>query len=156
METSKQSLEYFDQESGEKFVPYCIEPSVGVERMMLALMAEAYEEEQLEKDTRVVLHLHPFLAPFKACVMPLSKKLAEPAAALYQDLCKGMNCEYDEAGSIGKRYRRQDAIGTPFCITYDFESADDGCVTVRHRDSMEQVRVRIDELESYITSRIGL
>ena len=120
------------------------------------LMAEAYEEEQLEKDTRVVLHLHPFLAPFKACVMPLSKKLAEPAAALYQDLCKVMNCEYDEAGSIGKRYRRQDAIGTPFCITYDFESADDGCVTVRHRDSMEQVRVRIDELESYITSRIGL
>ena len=154
METSKQSLEYFDQESGEKFVPYCIEPSVGVERMMLALMAEAYEEQQLEKDTRVVLHLHPFLAPFKACVMPLSKKLSEGAGELYRTLSKTMNCEYDEAGSIGKRYRRQDAIGTPFCVTYDFESAEDGCVTVRHRDSMEQVRVRMDELESYIASRI--
>ena len=154
METSKQSLEYFDQESGEKFVPYCIEPSVGVERMMLALMAEAYEEQQLEKDTRVVLHLHPFLAPFKVCVMPLSKKLSEGAGELYRTLSKTMNCEYDEAGSIGKRYRRQDAIGTPFCVTYDFESAEDGCVTVRHRDSMEQVRVRMDELESYIASRI--
>ena len=154
METSKQSLEYFDQESGEKFVPYCIEPSVGVERMMLALMAEAYEEQQLEKDTRVVLHLHPFLAPFKACVMPLSKKLSEGAGELYRTLSKTMNCEYDEAGSIGKRYRRQDAIGTPFCVTYDFESAEDGCVTVRHRDSMEQVCVRMDELESYIASRI--
>ena len=153
-EHSGKSLEYFDQESGEKFVPYCIEPSVGVERMMLALMAEAYEEQQLEKDTRVVLHLHPFLAPFKACVMPLSKKLSEGAGELYRTLSKTMNCEYDEAGSIGKRYRRQDAIGTPFCVTYDFESAEDGCVTVRHRDSMEQVRVRMDELESYIASRI--
>lgn len=154
MNTSKQSLEYFDQESGEKFVPYCIEPSVGVERMMLALMFEAYEEEQLEKDTRVVLHLHPYLAPIKACVLPLSKKLREEAMDIYHQLSKIVNCEYDEAGSIGKRYRRQDAIGTPFCVTVDFESAQDGCVTIRHRDSMEQVRMPIASLNAYIAEQI--
>ena len=155
MNTSKQSLEYFDQESGEKFVPYCIEPSVGVERMMLALMYEAYEEQQLEKDTRIVLHLHPYLAPIKACVLPLSKKLSEEAMEVYRRLSKFANCEYDEAGSIGKRYRRQDAIGTPFCVTVDFETQQDRCVTIRHRDSMEQVRIPLDQLEEYITSRIG-
>ncbi len=155
MNTSKQSLEYFDQENNEKFVPYCIEPSVGVERMMLALMFEAYEEEKLEKDTRVVLHLHPYLAPIKACVLPLSKKLSEPAMEVFTRLAKIANCEYDEAGSIGKRYRRQDAIGTPFCVTVDFETENDQCVTVRHRDSMEQVRVPLAELEEYIASRIS-
>ncbi len=155
MNTSKQSLEYFDQESGEKFIPYCIEPSVGVERMMLALMFDAYEEQQLEKDTRIVLHLHPFLAPIKACVLPLSKKLSEPAMEIYRTLSKITNCEYDDAGSIGKRYRRQDAIGTPFCVTVDFETANDHCVTIRHRDSMEQIRISLDELEEYISTRIG-
>ena len=155
MNTSKQSLEYFDQENNEKFVPYCIEPSVGVERMMLALMFEAYEEEKLEKDTRVVLHLHPYIAPIKACVLPLSKKLSEPAMEVFTRLAKIANCEYDEAGSIGKRYRRQDAIGTPFCVTVDFETENDQCVTVRHRDSMEQVRVPLAELEEYIASRIS-
>ena len=154
MNTSKQSLEYFDQENNEKFVPYCIEPSVGVERMMLALMFEAYEEQQLEKDTRIVLHLHPYLAPIKACVLPLSKKLSEPAMEVYRKLSTIANCEYDDAGSIGKRYRRQDAIGTPFCVTVDFETENDHCVTVRHRDSMEQVRISLDELEEYISLRI--
>ena len=154
MSTSKQSLEYFDQESGEKFIPYCIEPSVGVERMMLALMYEAYEEQQLEKDTRIVLHLHPYLAPIKACVLPLSKKLGDQAMEIYHSLSKIANCEYDDAGSIGKRYRRQDAIGTPFCITVDFETQNDQCVTVRHRDSMEQERIPLNELEEYISLRI--
>ena len=154
MNTSKQSLEYFDQENNEKFVPYCIEPSVGVERMMLALMFEAYEEQQLEKDTRIVLHLHPYLAPIKVCVLPLSKKLSEPAMEVYRKLSTIANCEYDDAGSIGKRYRRQDAIGTPFCVTVDFETENDHCVTVRHRDSMEQVRISLDELEEYISLRI--
>ena len=154
MNTSKQSLEYFDQESGEKFIPYCIEPSVGVERMMLALMYEAYEEQQLEKDTRIVLHLHPYLAPIKACVLALSKKLGDQAMEIYHSLSKIANCEYDDAGSIGKRYRRQDAIGTPFCVTVDFETQNDQCVTVRHRDSMEQERIPLNELEEYISLRI--
>ena len=118
--------------------------------MMLALMAEAYEEQQLEKDTRVVLHLHPFLAPFKACVMPLSKKLSEGAGELYRTLSKTMNCEYDEAGSIGKRYRRQDAIGTPFCVTVDGQTLEDNTVTVRHRDTMQQERVAIDKLPALV------
>ena len=163
MNTSKQSLEYFDQESGEKFVPYCIEPSVGVERMMLALMYEAYEEQQLEKDTRIVLHLHPYLAPIKACVLPLSKKLSEEAMEVYRRLSKFANCEYDEAGSIGKRYRRQDEIGTPMCITVDFDTVGDpekgkeadNCVTVRDRDTMEQVRMPIAELRDYIAKKVA-
>ena len=154
--TSKQNLEYFDQESGEKFLPYCIEPAVGVERLMLAFLCDAYEEEQLEKDTRVVLHLHPFLAPVKACIMPLSKKLQDQAMEIYRLLAPIGNCEYDEAGSIGKRYRRQDAIGTPYCVTVDFDSEQDGCVTVRERDSMNQERVKISELVSYIENRIKL
>ena len=154
--TSKQNLEYFDQESGEKFLPYCIEPAVGVERLMLAFLCDAYEEEQLEKDTRVVLHLHPFLAPVKACIMPLSKKLQDQAMEIYRLLAPIGNCEYDEAGSIGKRYRRQDAIGTPYCVTVDFDSEQDGCVTVRERDSMKQERVKISELVSYIENRIKL
>lgn len=154
--TSKQNLEYFDQETGEKFLPYCIEPAVGVERLMLAFMCDAYEEEQLESDTRIVMHLHPFLAPVKACIMPLSKKLGDKAMEVFSMLAPLGNCEYDEAGSIGKRYRRQDAIGTPFCVTVDFETEKDGCVTVRHRDSMEQERVKLEDLVSYIENRIKL
>ncbi len=154
--TSKQNLEYFDQESGEKFLPYCIEPAVGVERLMLAFLCDAYDEEELENDSRIVLRLHPFLAPIKVCIMPLSKKLQEPAMELFKLLAPIGYCEYDEAGSIGKRYRRQDAIGTPYCVTVDFETAQDGCVTVRERDSMRQERVKIDDLVSYIEKRIKL
>ncbi len=152
--TSKQNLEYFDQETGEKFLPYCVEPAVGVERLMLAFMCDAYEEEQLENDTRVVMHFHPFLAPVKACIMPLSKKLSEKAMEVFHIAAPIGACEYDESGSIGKRYRRQDAIGTPFCITVDFETENDGCVTVRHRDTMEQERVAINELQDYLAKRI--
>ena len=136
--------------TNEKFVPYCVEPAVGVERLALAYLCEAYEEQQLENDTRIVMHFHPALAPIKACVMPLSKKLSEKANEVYMQLLEDYNVEYDEAGSIGKRYRRQDAIGTPFCITVDFETENDGCVTVRHRDSMEQERVRIEDLNDLI------
>ncbi|MFI3284793.1 MAG: glycine--tRNA ligase [Erysipelotrichaceae bacterium] len=150
MEHSKESLEYLDPTTNQKLIPYCIEPAVGVERLLLAYLCDAYEEEQLENDTRVVLHLHPALAPFKACVMPLSKQLKEDTLKVYASLSEDFNIEYDEAGSIGKRYRRQDAIGTPFCITYDFDSANDGCVTVRHRDSMQQERVKIEDLHQYI------
>lgn len=153
---SKQSLEYFDQESGEKFLPYCIEPSVGVERLMLALMCDAYEEEELEKDTRIVLRFHPFLAPIKACIMPLSKKLSEEAMEIFHNLSAICTCEFDDAGSIGKRYRRQDAIGTPFCVTVDFETANDQCVTIRHRDTMEQERIAIKDLSAYIEEKIKL
>ncbi|MDH6366772.1 MULTISPECIES: glycine--tRNA ligase [Breznakia] len=153
---SKKSLEYQDPQTNEKYVPYCIEPSVGVERMMLAVMCDAYEEEQLENDTRKVLHLHPFLAPYKACILPLSKQLGDEAKEVFAKLASLFAITYDETGSIGKRYRRQDEIGTPFCITYDFDSKDDHSVTVRDRDTMEQVRIKIDELESYIASKIKL
>ncbi len=154
--TSGKSLEYFDQETNEKYVPYVIEPSLGVERLFLALVTEAYDEEVIsEKDTRVVLRLHPTLAPFKAAVLPLSKKLGEEADEVYTMLSKHFMVDYDESGSIGKRYRRQDEIGTPFCITYDFESKEDGCVTVRDRDTMEQERVKIDELVDYISKKIA-
>ncbi len=154
---SGQSMEYFDQESGEKYIPYVIEPSLGVERSVLAFLVDAYDEEEIaEGDTRVVLHLHPALAPVKCAVLPLSKKLADDAMPLYTELSKVMNCEFDVAGSIGKRYRRQDEIGTPFCITYDFDTKEnDGCVTVRDRDTMEQVRMPIGEVKAYIESKIA-
>ncbi len=154
---SGQSMEYFDQESGEKYIPYVIEPSLGVERSVLAFLVDAYDEEEIaEGDTRVVLHLHPALAPVKCAVLPLSKKLADDAMPLYTELSRVMNCEFDVAGSIGKRYRRQDEIGTPFCITYDFDTKEnDGCVTVRDRDTMEQVRMPIGEVKAYIESRIA-
>ena len=153
--TSGQSLEYFDQEANEKYIPYVIEPSVGVERLILAVMSEALDEEQIsENDSRTVLRLHPFLAPYKAAVLPLSKKLAEPAQKVFADLSKAFPVVYDESQTIGKRYRRQDAIGTPFCITVDFETANDGCVTVRERDSMEQVRMPLEEVKRYIEERI--
>lgn len=155
MEVSGKSLEYFDQEKNEKYIPYVIEPSLGADRVALAFLCDAYDEETVgEGDTRVVLRLHPALAPFKACVLPLSKKLAEPADAIRAELSKYFMVDYDDAGSIGKRYRRQDEIGTPLCITYDFESAEDGCVTVRDRDTMEQQRVPVGELRSIIEARL--
>lgn len=155
-EHSKQSLEYFDPQTNEKYIPYVIEPSVGVERLILAVMSEAYEIEHLEKEDRTVLKLHPFLAPYKVAVLPLSKKLKEPAMDVFKQLCDVCSCTYDETGSIGKRYRRQDAIGTPFCVTVDFDTQEDQCVTIRDRDTMEQVRIPLTELETYITKRIQL
>ena len=154
-EHSKKSLEYQDPQTNEKYLAYCIEPSVGVERLMLAFMCDAYDEEVVgENDTRIVLHLHPALAPYKACVMPLVKKLSSSASEVYAQLASDFMVDYDEAGSIGKRYRRQDAIGTPFCITVDFETENDGCVTVRERDSMQQERVAVAELNDWIAKRI--
>ena len=152
---SGKDLTYFDQETGERYIPYVIEPSLGADRVALAFLCDAYDEEQIaEGDTRTVLRLHPFLAPFKAAVLPLSKKLGEKAGAIYDELAKHFNVDYDEAGSIGKRYRRQDEVGTPLCITYDFESENDGCVTVRDRDTMQQVRIPVGELVGYIQDKI--
>ena len=153
-DTSKQSLEYFDQETNEKYIPYVIEPSVGVERLLLALMCEAYTEEKVgENDTRLVLKLHPYLAPYKAAVLPLSKKLSAQAMDVFRQLAGELSATFDDAQSIGKRYRRQDSIGTPFCVTVDFETENDGCVTVRDRDSMEQERVALSDLNEYLRSR---
>lgn len=147
MEASGEDLTYLDPDTNEKYIPYCIEPAVGVDRLMLMFLCDAYEEQKLdENDTRVVLHLHPYLAPIKIAVLPLSKKLSDEALKIYDMLSKKYNVDFDETGSIGKRYRRQDEIGTPFAITYDFDSQTDNCVTIRLRDSMEQVRVKIDEL----------
>ena len=153
-DTSKQSLEYFDQETNEKYIPYVIEPSVGVERLLLALMCEAYTEEKVgENDTRLVLKLHPYLAPYKAAVLPLSKKLSAQAMDVFRQLAGEFSTTFDDAQSIGKRYRRQDSIGTPVCVTVDFETETDGCVTVRDRDSMEQERVALSDLNEYLRSR---
>ena len=155
MKTSGKSLEYFDPETNEKYIPYVIEPSLGVERLFLAVVCDAYDEEQLEDGTsRTVMHLHPALAPVKAAVLPLSKKLSEKAGELHDELAKYFNVDFDDAGAIGKRYRRQDEIGTPFCITYDFDTETDGCVTVRERDSMQQVRIPLTEVKAYIEERI--
>ena len=157
-EHSGQDLTYFDQEKNEHYIPYVIEPSLGADRVVLAFLCEAYDEEVVDEaknDVRVVMRLHPYLAPMKCAVLPLSKKLSEPATRIYHQLQKSFMTDYDDAGSIGKRYRRQDEIGTPFCVTYDFDSESDGCVTVRERDSMEQVRIRIDELEEYIAQRVS-
>ena len=152
---SGQSLDYFDPTDNTRYVPYVIEPSLGVERLFLATVVEAYDEEQLdEKDSRVVMRFHPYLAPFKAAVLPLSKKLSDKADAVREMLAKDFMVDFDDAGSIGKRYRRQDEIGTPFCVTYDFDSVDDGCVTVRDRDTMQQERIRIDELSAYIAEKV--
>ncbi len=153
--TSKKDLTYFDQETGERYVPYVVEPSLGVERTVLAVLCNAYDEEEVgEGDVRTVLRLHPYLAPFKAAVLPLSKKLSEKAGEVYSELAKHFHVDFDDAGSIGKRYRREDEIGTPFCITYDFDSETDGCVTVRDRDTMEQVRLPIGDLVKYIEEKI--
>ncbi len=155
IEHSGKALDYFDPETNERYVPYVVEPSLGADRVTLAFLCEAYDEEVLsEKDTRVVMHFHPALAPFKACVLPLSKKLSEKSQEIYATLSKKFMVDYDDAGSIGKRYRRQDEIGTPFCITVDFETEQDGCVTVRDRDSMEQVRIPVDSLVDYISEKI--
>jgi glycyl-tRNA synthetase len=152
---SGEDLSYFDPETGEKYIPYVVEPSLGVERTVLTVLCNAYDEEAVgENDTRVVMHFHPALAPFKAAVLPLSKKLSEKAGAIYEELAKYFSIDYDEAGSIGKRYRREDEIGTPLCITYDFESENDNCVTVRDRDTMAQVRIPISELKAYIEDKI--
>jgi len=152
---SGKSLEYFDQEANERYIPYVVEPSLGADRVALAFLCDAYDEEKLdEKDTRVVLRLHPALAPYKAAVLPLSKKLNGKAQEVYTLLAKHFMADFDDAGSIGKRYRRQDEIGTPFCVTYDFESENDGCVTVRDRDTMQQERIAISELADYISKKI--
>ena len=150
---SGQPMDYFDPETNEKYVPYVIEPSLGADRVTLAFLCNAYDEEVIDaekNDIRTVMHLHPALAPFKAAVLPLSKKLSEPAEALRAELSKKFMIDYDEAGSIGKRYRRQDEIGTPFCITFDFDSLEDGCVTIRDRDTMQQERIKISDVAAYI------
>lgn len=155
MEHSGEDLSYLDPTTNEKYIPYCIEPSLGADRVALAFLCEAYDEEELEGgDVRTVMHLHPALAPFKAAVLPLSKKLSEKALEVYGMLAKKFNVDYDEAGSIGKRYRREDEIGTPFCITIDFDTMEDETVTVRDRDTMEQVRMPISNLVSYIEEKM--
>jgi glycyl-tRNA synthetase len=161
--TSGKSLDYFDPETNERYIPYVVEPSLGADRVALAFLVDAYDEEVIDaekNDVRTVLHLHPALAPFKAAVLPLSKKLGDKATEIYEELSKYFMIDYDETGSIGKRYRRQDEIGTPLCITVDFETVGDGekeadnCVTVRDRDTMEQVRLPICELKNYIENKI--
>ena len=162
--TSGKDLTYFDPETNQRYIPYVVEPSLGVERSVLAVLCDAYDEETVDEsknDVRVVLHLHPALAPYKAAILPLSKKLSEPARKLYEELSKEWMLDFDETGSIGKRYRREDEVGTPFCITVDFdtvgdaEKAGDNCVTVRERDSMEQVRVPISQLKEYLAERLA-
>lgn len=153
---SGEDLTYFDDEKKQRYIPYVIEPSLGADRMVLAFLCSAYDEEVLDEeknDVRTVLHFHPVLAPVKIGVLPLSKKLNEGALKIYEQLSKKYNCEYDDRGNIGKRYRRQDEIGTPFCVTYDFDSEEDGSVTVRDRDTMEQVRVKIEELDAYFADK---
>lgn len=154
-EHSGTDMSYLDPTTNEKYIPYCIEPSLGADRVALAFLVDAYDEEELEGgDVRTVMHLHPALAPYKAAVLPLSKKLSDKADEVYSMLAKNFNVEYDETGSIGKRYRRQDEIGTPFCITVDFETENDGCVTIRHRDSMTQERVEISKLTDFIAKSL--
>lgn len=163
IKTSGKSLEYFDPETNEKYIPYVIEPSLGVERLFLSIVTEAYDEEEListdkngneKKEVRTVMRLHPALAPYKAAVLPLVKKLTPKAEEVFEILSKKFMVTFDETGTIGKRYRRQDEIGTPFCITYDFDTLEnDGCVTVRDRDTMEQERIRIEELENYLNKK---
>ena len=152
---SGEKLDYFDPETNERYTPYVIEPSLGADRVTLAFLVDAYDEEVIdEKDTRVVMLFHPAIAPVKAAVLPLAKKLGDKAIEVSDMLSKYFNVEYDESGSIGKRYRRQDEIGTPFCITYDFDSLEDGCVTVRDRDTMKQERIAINELVNYIQAKL--
>ena len=157
---SGQDMQYTDPETNEKYIPYCIEPSLGADRVALAFLVDAYTEETLtdgngKEDTRVVMKFHPALAPFKAAVLPLAKKLAPVAEPVYEELAKYFNVDYDAAGSIGKRYRREDEIGTPFCICVDFDTETDGCVTIRDRDTMEQVRLPIGEVKAYIEERMA-
>jgi len=156
-EYSGQKMDYLDPETNEKFIPYIIESTYGLDRTVLALLCEAYDEEIIDEeknDMRVVLHLNPVIAPYKAAVLPLSKKLSDDAMKVYDQLCKKFMVDFDETGSIGKRYRRQDEIGTPMCITFDFDSLEDNCVTVRDRDTMQQERIAISDLEDYIAKRL--
>ncbi len=159
--TSGVSMEYFDQEANEKYIPYVVEPSLGADRVALAFLCDAYDEEVVgqdkngKDDIRTVLRLHPALAPFKAAVLPLSKKLSEKAMPIWQELAAQFSVDFDDAGSIGKRYRREDEIGTPYCITVDFETEQDGCVTVRDRDTMEQERIKIEEVAAYLAKKIA-
>ena len=155
MKFSNEDMTYLDPETNEKYVPYCIEPSVGCDRVILAFLCNSYDEEEVgDGDVRTVLHLHPTLAPYKVAVLPLSKKLSEKANEVYDMLSKKFMCDYDEAGSIGKRYRREDEIGTPYCVTIDFDTLEDNQVTIRDRDTMEQIRISIDELENWISKKI--
>ncbi len=154
-QVSGEALEYIDPVTNERYVPYCIEPSLGADRVVLAFLCDAYDEEALEDgDVRTVLHLHPALAPYKAAILPLQKKLDEPATELFQKLSKRFMVDYDLTGSIGKRYRRQDEIGTPYCITYDFDSLEDKAVTIRDRDTMKQERIPLDKVEEYLAERV--
>ena len=154
-EHSGEKMEYIDPVTNERYVPYCVEPSLGADRVALAFLVEAYDEEEVgEGDMRVVMRFHPALAPVKAAVLPLSKKLSENAYKLYEKMSKKFNCEFDDAGSIGKRYRRQDEIGTPWCVTYDFDTEETGNVTVRNRDTMEQITLPMDEVIAYIESKL--
>ncbi len=155
MKVSGENFEYLDPETNERYVPYCVEPSVGLDRLLLMTLVDSYVEEELENDTRIVMRLLPKLAPYQVAILPLQKKLSEKAMELYQDLVKHFNCVYDETASIGKRYRRQDAIGTPFCLTIDFDTLEDEAVTIRERDSMAQTRVKINDLKAYITEKVN-
>jgi glycyl-tRNA synthetase len=154
MEHSNEDFHYMDPQTNEKYVPYCIEPSLGADRVTLAFLCDAFEEEELENDSRTVLRFHPALAPFKAAVLPLSKKLSDDAFKVYEELSQDLMIDFDETASIGKRYRRQDEIGTPFCITFDFDSVEDGQVTVRDRDTMDQVRMPISEVKAFLQEKI--
>lgn len=157
MNHAKEDLSYFDPIKNEKYIPYCIEPSLGADRVTLAFLCDAYDEEEVsEGDVRTVLRLHPALAPVKVAILPLSKKLTDEAWKVYETLNREFVCEFDDAGSIGKRYRRQDEIGTPFCITFDFDSLEDGCVTIRERDTMAQVRIPIADLKNYLMDKIAV
>ncbi len=155
MNHSKQDLTYQEPETNEKYVPYVIEPSLGADRVVLAFLCDSYEEQELEDgDTRTVLHLHPALAPYKVAVLPLSKKLSEKAEEVYEKLSKHFMCDYDETGSIGKRYRREDEIGTPYCVTIDFDTLEDDTVTIRNRDTMEQIRLKIDDVATWVEKKL--
>ncbi|HSH24991.1 MAG TPA: glycine--tRNA ligase [Massilibacterium sp.] len=155
MNHSGEDFNYHDQETNERYIPYCIEPSLGADRVTLAFLVDAYQEEELENgDTRNVLHFHPAIAPYKAAILPLSKKLSEEAKEVFAELAQDFTVDYDESGSIGKRYRRQDEIGTPFCITYDFDSKEDNQVTIRNRDTMEQIRMPIAELKAFLAEKV--
>ena len=154
-EYSGQKQEYLDPETNERYIPYVIESTYGLDRTVLALLCNSYEEQELDDgDTRVVLHLNPVIAPYKVAVLPLSKKLSDKAKEIYATLSKKFMCDYDEAGSIGKRYRREDEIGTPFCITVDFDTLEDNKVTIRDRDTMEQVRIEIDKVNDWINEKL--
>ncbi len=153
-EYSGKNMTYLDPFTNEKFIPNVVEYSIGADRLMLAILCEAYEEQQLENDTRIVMHLNPSIAPYKVAILPLQKNLSEKATEVYSKLSKHFMCDFDESGSIGKRYRRQDEIGTPFCVTIDFDTLEDNTVTIRNRDTMEQERINIDNLKSYIEEKI--